>query len=385
MKTAAIISCNDNYDYETRTKYVYDFLHEKGYVITFFVADFDHRNKKKYSTDRPDNLKYIHVRPYEKNLSVKRILSHFDFAKGVKNELKCHHYDLVYHCAPPNSTIRVLSNIRKNRSFKLITEIGDMWPETMPVSEGIKRILFIPLGIWRLLRDKYLFNSDVIIAECNLFKKQLEKNTGLSQIRTLYFCKKENFVNKSNNFNQENRISLCYLGSINNIIDCDMIGMFVSELAIDREVIVHIIGDGEKRKELIDLIKSNGGQPVFYGKVFSEESKKEIFSKCDYCLNIMKTTVNVGMTMKSLDYFSFGIPIINNIGGDIGDMVVSESIGFNIDSDTIKDVVKNIKEVDSESYLNMVNNVRKVHSKYFCIEKFNQEMGQMIEREGFCR
>ena len=378
MKTAAIISCNDNYDYETRTKYVYDFLHEKGYVITFFVADFDHRNKKKYSTDRLDNLKYIHVRSYEKNLSMKRILSHFDFAKGVKNELKCHHYDLVYHCAPPNSTIRVLSNIRKNRDFKLITEIGDMWPETMPTSEGIKKILFIPLSIWRLLRDKYLFNSDVIIAECNLFKKQLEKNTGLSQIRTLYFCKKENFVNKSNVFNQENRISLCYLGSINNIIDCDMIGMFVRELAIDREVLVHIIGDGEKRDELIDLIKANGGQPVFYGKVFSEESKKEIFSKCDYCLNIMKTTVNVGMTMKSLDYFSFGIPIINNIGGDIEKMVKTEAIGFNINSNNIKSVVDAIKKCDSEDYEIMKKNVESVHEKYFSIEKFKMEMQKIL-------
>ena len=309
---------------------------------------------------------------------MKRILSHFDFAKGVKNELKYHHYDLVYHCAPPNSTIRVLSNIRKNRDFKLITEIGDMWPETMPASEGIKKILFIPLSIWRLLRDKYLFNSDVIIAECNLFKKQLEKNTGLSQIRTLYFCKKENFVNKSNIFNQENRISFCYLGSINNIIDCDMIGMFVRELAIDREVLVHIIGDGEKRDELIDLIKANGGQPVFYGKVFSEESKKEIFSKCDYCLNIMKTTVNVGMTMKSLDYFSFGIPIINNIGGDIEKMVKTETIGFNINSNNIKSVVDAIKKCDSEDYEIMKKNVESVHEKYFSIEKFKMEMQKIL-------
>ena len=87
MKKAAIISCNDNYDYDTRTKYVYDFLHTRGYAVTFLVSDFDHRNKKRYKANRVDNIEYIHVRAYKKNLSLSRILSHFDFAKGIKKYL----------------------------------------------------------------------------------------------------------------------------------------------------------------------------------------------------------------------------------------------------------------------------------------------------------
>ena len=37
--------------------------------------------------NRQDDLKYIHVRPYEKNLSIQRIRSHLDFAKGVKKDV----------------------------------------------------------------------------------------------------------------------------------------------------------------------------------------------------------------------------------------------------------------------------------------------------------
>lgn len=378
MKKAAIISCNDNYDYDTRTKYVYDFLHTRGYAVTFLVSDFDHRNKKRYKANRVDNIEYIHVRAYKKNLSLSRILSHFDFAKGIKKYLSHRNYDLVYHCAPPNSTIRIISKIREKNEFKLITEIGDMWPETMPVSDEIKKLFFIPLSYWKGLRDKNLNNSDVIIAECNLFKKQLEENTKLTKIRTLYFCKAENFVDKSQNCYQNAKIQLCYLGSINNIIDIEMIGQLVKELATDRQIIVHVIGDGEKRNELLKSIEKNGGQSVFYGKIFSESEKKDIFSKSDYCLNIMKTSVNVGMTMKSLDYFSFGIPIINNISGDIGKMVLDESIGFNIDKNNVQMVAKQMKEMSYESYLSMVKKVRDIHKKYFCIEKFNHEMEKML-------
>ena len=64
MKTAAIISCNDNYDYDTRTKYVRNYLEAKGYNVTFVVADFDHRNKKKYKADHTDTIKYIKVPTY---------------------------------------------------------------------------------------------------------------------------------------------------------------------------------------------------------------------------------------------------------------------------------------------------------------------------------
>ena len=61
MKKLLIISCNDNYDYETRTKYVSKYFNEKQYDITFLVANFDHRNKKIYKAERKDTIQYIHV------------------------------------------------------------------------------------------------------------------------------------------------------------------------------------------------------------------------------------------------------------------------------------------------------------------------------------
>ena len=130
---AAIISCNDNYDYETRTKYVSKFLQNKGYRVVFIVADFDHRNKSRYTVKRNDNIVYIRVKEYTKNISVARIMSHIEFAKKVKEHLENNNYDLIYHCAPPNVTIKAVAKIKKQQNFKLITEIGDMWPETMPV------------------------------------------------------------------------------------------------------------------------------------------------------------------------------------------------------------------------------------------------------------
>ena len=380
MKTAAIVTCNDSYDYHTRTKYVCDFLVKTGYKVTFLISDFDHRNKVFYNAKRSDAIEYIHVRPYKKNISLTRILSHLDYANGVKEKILNSEFDLVYHCAPPNSTIKVLSEIKNTKKFELVTEIGDMWPETLPVSNIIKTILVIPLTFWKNLRNKYLFNSNYIIAECDLFKNQLIKHTKLQNIETMYFCKQSDFVEiNDRKFDQDKQIVFCYLGSINNIIDIDIIGLIINKLVNDRKVIVHIIGDGEKKDKLLNAIENNGGQAIFHGKIFSEKEKKNIFSKCDYSLNIMKKSVNVGMTMKSLDYFSFGIPIINNIDGDICEIVENESIGFNVSKDNIDFVINKIKTMDYNSYNCMVKHVQNTHDKYFSIERFNQKMKKILD------
>ena len=374
MKTAAIISCNDNYDYDTRTKYVCNYLEAKGYNVTFVVADFDHRNKKKYRAAHTDTIKYIKVPTYKKNLSVRRIVSHFVFAHKVASYISKEAFDLVYHCAPPNSTIRTLSSVKKHQDFTLITEIGDMWPETMPISSKLKKILKIPFCVWSGLRDRYLYNSNIIISECDLFADKIRKNTKLDSISTMHFCKQAQFINASITEYSKEKLNLCYLGSINNIIDLNVIGKLVSALSRSIEVDVHIIGDGEKKDELISIISKAGGNPIFYGKIFDEKKKREIFSSCHYALNVMKSDVFVGMTMKSLDYFSYGLPMINNIGADIGNMVANNDIGFNINESNIEDVAKLIFTTSAEEYITMRQEVKRLHEKYFSIESFYRKM-----------
>lgn len=375
LKKALIVSCADNYDYNTRTKYVEKYLKDKNFEVEFLVADFDHRNKVKYQSKHDGNISYIHVAPYKKNISVARIFSHIMFANGVKQYVNKNNFDLVYHCAPPNSTIKKLSQSRQKKNFKLITEIGDMWPESMPVSSKIKKGLSIPFNIWAGFRDKYLSNSDAIITECNLFKNKLEKNAKLNNIKTIYFCKE--FKDKEAlDYNAKQKISLCYLGSINNIIDIDLIGKMIKELCKDTKVDLHIIGDGENRQELIDTAKKSGAEVFFHGIIYDKDKKQEIFNQCHFGLNIMKPTVFVGMTMKSLDYFSYGLPIINNIGGDVWEMVKNENIGINVEEKSDLETFFNLKQ---EHYKEMIENVKDTHSKNFSIEHFEMELNELLD------
>lgn len=378
MLKALIISCNDSYDYPTRTRYVEQLLMSRGYIVEHLLSDFDHRSKKEYKADHKSNIHYIHVPHYSKNLSFMRIWSHIRFGKLVKSFVINGDYDLIYHCAPPNYTIKQLSKSKEKKGFRLITEIGDMWPESIPVGGATKRLLKIPFSIWSGYRDKYLNNSDCVIAECDLFKNTIQSQARVRNIQTLYFCKEfaGNGRKKAYDFDQE--VVLCYLGSINNIIDVSMIGNLISAIAKTHRVAFHIIGDGEKREELINIAEKSGAMVYFHGILFDEAKKEEIFNQCHYALNIMKPEVFVGMTMKSLDYFSAGIPIINNIGGDVWNLVETEKVGFNINMESIEFVVKDLIDTDKVEYLRMQDNVRLAHMKHFSIRSFNEKMEKIL-------
>ncbi len=378
MKKALIITCNDSYDYGTRTRYIEEILQRKGYQVDHLLSDFDHRSKKGYRSKHKGNIHYVHVPHYQKNLSVRRIWSHICFGNCVKRFVMENDFDLVYHCAPPNYTIRSLSKCKEEKHFKLITEIGDMWPESIPIGNGLKRILSIPFGLWADLRDRNLYNSDSVIAECDLFRDTVKKKARIGQIQTLYFCKEYTGEGRTLSYTIGNSVSLCYLGSINNIIDISMIGKLIKALTSQSKVELHIIGDGENRQSLIEEKKKNGAEVFYYGIVYDEAVKKEVFSKCHYALNIMKPNVFVGMTMKSLDYFSEGIPIINNIGGDVWKIVEEEKVGVNISESDYWEKMNSLIHFSSDIYSQLTDAVKEAHAKYFSPKCVDEAISKLV-------
>lgn len=141
MKNAVIISAFDNYGYNVRTKYVEKYFEDKGYNVKLISSDFDHRNKKTYNVQRK-NLQLVHVKEYKKNLSVDRIVSHKEFAQRAFKAAEQYEPSIIYVGTPPNFSFKYAAKYKKKHSnAKLIFEIGDMWPETLPVNKNIKAII----------------------------------------------------------------------------------------------------------------------------------------------------------------------------------------------------------------------------------------------------
>ena len=270
--------------------------------------------------------------------------------------------DVLHVLLPANSLAKVGKRYKETHpSVTLCFDIIDLWPETMPINK-FKRTY--PFTYWRRLRDDYLDNADRIYCECNLFAKVMGRESD-KRFKTLYWVKMDEPIVSNPKLNM-NELHLCYLGSINNVIDIDYIARMCTELMKIKKVVLHIIGDGEKREELLQKTRGAGCKVIYHGLVYEPEKKQAIFDECHFGLNIMKSSVCVGLTMKSLDYFQAGLPIINNIDGDTEDMIDVYHIGFN----GYHALLKKIEKLREEDYLLMRDNVRKLYYEKFTKEAF---------------
>lgn len=376
---AVIVTPFDNYSYNVRIKYLEEYLSNIGYDCTVITSDFDHRKKRHYDTKRK-NLELLHVPEYKKNLSFARIYSHFCFAKAVYDRLQVLEPDLIYGSTPPNFLFKYLSKYKyKNRNTKLIFEVGDLWPEALPVSKKVKLIAAPFLYLWSMVRNKHIKSADEIVYECGLFRNKLQKYHEGVRSSIIYLCKKD-FFSETNSFHKDNSdvTQFAYIGSLNNIIDVDLIIEVLIEVKKYKEILFKIIGDGEKKKELIDLCDLYNIPYIDYGAVYDDSEKYRILKDCQFGFNVMKKSVVVGATMKSLEYFHWGLILINNISADTSRIVLENDCGINFIN--AKEVAAWIRSLTKEKIEQYQKNSRAVYEHLFSEDVMRKKYMAIFKR-----
>ena len=358
-----IVNCFETLEH--RVELLRRYFERKGKRVHVITSDWEHFHKR-VRVECPEGYELIHVRPYTKNLSVDRLTSHHYFAQQVMQRLEEIQPKLIWSFVPPNSVAKCTALYKeKHPGVKLVMDLMDMWPETMPIS-SFKTMP--PFSHWKKLRDEFVGYADAVVTECNLFQKPLQGKCPPEKMHTLYLARDWTDVS-GDGVPAKDRTALCYLGSINHIIDIGCIEKIIR--AIGGPVDLHIIGDGEKRKALIDAAKAAGANVIFYGKVYDRTAKQMIMDQCHAGLNIMKKSVFVGLTMKSMDYFECGIPIINNIKGDTWNFVDECGIGINITEDVT---------ISPEQILRLQENRNQVHEfgkARFDVAVFNENLDRI--------
>lgn len=358
MSDAVLVTPFDNYSYNVRIKYLEKYLVEIGYNVTVISSDFNHRTKKQYVNNR-QGLELIAVPRYKRNFSISRMWSHICFAKRSLERVNTLKPDILYVSGPPNTLFKIFSNYSKNNKCRVIFELGDMWPETMPIPSKLKKLLYIPLLIWKKIRDNHIYKCDFVIFECDFFENLLKQRTNKLKGKTIYMCK-ESILKPTVNCINNDCIEIVYTGSINNIIDIDLIVEIIKSISSIKDTIFHIIGDGEQKDQLLKQLNGSNAKIIYHGIIYDEKNKQEIYNKCSFALNIMKQSVCVGLTMKSIDYLAGGVPLINNIKYDTMKLIDKSKCGYNIDQQNIKDIIYQLTSLSSDEIIKM----KKIHMNY---------------------
>lgn len=360
-KTAYFISSTNHYNVRTG-KFVNDYV-KKGYDVIYVTSDFVHMTKKRYCFNEYKNSKQLHVISYKKNLSISRILSHLMFSYKTFYMLLACKPELVYVEVPNNSLVKSSAKYKKINNAEIIVDVFDMWPESMPVKTK-NMIVNWGFDIWRNFRNKNLKFADQIWIECDYYRELLSAQKINLPMETKYL-KLKNAETSIEMKVSEEEIDLCYLGSINNIIDISLIEKIVSEFAKNKRTRIHIIGDGERKDEFLDILKKNSIEIIDHGKVYEIDKLQEIFDQCWFGINVLREDLAIGITMKSISYFRGGLPIINTVQGDTSRFVEECNIGINVDRHDVKSCVSRILNITKDDLACMKNNTRNLFEQKF--------------------
>lgn len=337
MKRCVFISCFDYYN--TRIEVLINHFKGLRYEISYFYADFDHFTKTSilHTSHFGTPIKVVR---YKRNLSIRRLLSHYFFSKDIMKQLKQIKPDLVYCIIPPNYLVKELSIYKnKNPNVKIVFDIYDMWPESFPYSKN-KGLLSLPFSIWRNIRSKGLANADLILCVSQQTKDAIISEAKNKPVKVF----KPVIINSDipEYANQVDKLSFCYLGMVNHIIDFELIDKILSGVAEKKHVTLHIIGEGENLREFVSRLQQHNIEVVCHGCIFNMEEKNKVFALCSLGLNVPRKEINSTMSLKALEYLRAGLPFINNANGDIRNIVSQDKVGINVDgsiNNTVKEVL----------------------------------------------
>tara|TARA_B100002052_G_C15886615_1_gene601876 strand:- start:6135 stop:7298 length:1164 start_codon:yes stop_codon:yes gene_type:complete len=354
----------------SRSNMVYNYFKDREFNVKVLYSDFSHSLKKFRRFDNKD-LICLSTNSYKSSLSLDRIKSHFIYSLKVLNHLIKSEYHTVYILIPPNWLLLSLF-IKLLRKTTFIIDTIDLWPEAFPHNNNIfkKAVLSLVSIIPKISRKIAVRASDFLITPNQYFFNQLGLNCKKNS-KIVYHKKFQAVAPIINDISEE--ISIAYLGNIGFIYDFNSLFKIMLGIQEKRSVILHVIGNGPNSKWFFEQLKINNLKFVDHGASFDEKFKINNLSKCWFGFNGY-TSTEVSLSYKSIDYLSYGIPLLNSAKEDTETLVLSEKIGFNFNENNLGNLIENLSFISRDDVIKMKKNAFKTFQNKFSGESFYNEM-----------
>lgn len=325
----------DGIDSNSRLQTIYNFVDGDKIIIT---TDFNHREKK-YFIKPKNGCYHIHVLPYKKNVSLKRVLSHIVFAYKLRKYLNAikEKPDYIYCTMPTSTAAYVCGRFCKKHNIHYIIDVIDLWPDSLiPVLGRKKYLINWLLYPWRFFTISAYKFADVILGESQkyTFKAHLYNPTvpaysfylGIDKNKVVQQIGKSKVVIQKN----INEIWIVYAGNLGVSYDFETLIKGVASLNNRFIYRLLFVGDGTKRKNVENLIKNYNVNGYITGYVGYDDLLKYL-SYSDIAVNIFCKNTKVVHSYKFNDYVATSCFILNSLPGETADLVSLYKVGLNFD------------------------------------------------------
>ena len=317
----------------------------KGYQIIHISSDFDHAHKDYIDLEAEENVnglvvKHLHVLSYKKNLSIKRIISHIQFAYKLRKYLNSLSElpDYIYCVTPTSSSAYVAGKFCKKKKIPFIIDIIDVWPDSLiPIYKT--KLISILTSPWSYISHKGYKMADFICGESIKYAEHVHNYNPSAPWMPIYLGVNKGKINKlidSSSIKIPSRtadIRLCYGGDLGNSYGFEGILnalVYIQEKGINYEMF--FVGCGDKESYIKDFATKHHLNVMITGKLPYGDYLKYL-STCDIAFNSFVSNTKVVHSYKFNDYMATNNFVMNNLKGETADMVDKYKIGMNYTDD----------------------------------------------------
>lgn len=304
----------------SRPSFVRHILLKNGHDVITLTSDFSHQKKEKVSYSQ-NNVFTVKTLKYSSNTSIVRFVSHAITAILLAYKAITLRKDVdVYYVTAPFAITAFLIKLVTRK--KLIIDIIDFWPNSLPFRESFfsKHLL----KLWSKVNAMCCRFSDTVIS----LSSEFLRNSCSDSIEKISFGAESNFDHGPVIRSQEktSQLTILYIGNIGSLYDFQTLLHALN--ATHKTIKLHIIGEGDRKQWLLQELDAKKIDFVFHGMVYDKVAIKRICSECDIGFNGYIST-NASFSYKALSYFSYGLPILNSMKGDLYEVVEKNGVGFN--------------------------------------------------------
>ncbi len=385
-----------------RTFYLFQMMLDQGYDVTFLTSDFNHYEKKErdiaefykqYPTYQ-DCVKFVHMKGYSKNISLKRFANNINCEKNILNWFKNNgsNFDIVYISWPTYGLINKIRKYCDEFKSKLIIDVNDLWP-------GSLRVVFKNDAIYNMLTaqmqkkaNQAFSYADGLVAVSEEYLELAScVNTRATERMAVYIGSMIKQFDNGVTAHQESIVKnsdefwITYIGTLGTSYDIDTVIKAVASLRKEHGINIRfkILGQGPTEGSLKALTNQLNCDGIDFVGFQEYGVMASYLSRSDICVNCIKARASQSIINKAADYFSSGKPILNcGSCQEMKELVSKYDAGINYEAENVESLKKSILELinNKEEAIVKGRNARRLAEEKFDRDKTHQLIIEMIER-----
>ena len=379
-----------------RFLYLAEMLSNLGFEVNLVTSDFDHGTKKYKESPVKDayrsELTYVHEPKYSRNVSMRRLYSHWRWGRNVRTYLGAQDVPDCVYCAVPSLTAALeAARYARKHDVPFVIDVQDLWPEAFGLaikSRFLQRMLLWPM---RMLADAVYKQADQIVAVSNTYKDRvLSVNKRVHEGLCVYLGNDGNVFDsakvKYHVVKPEGEVWLCYVGSLGHSYDIPCVVDALSMLQEDKTIKIPIkfvvVGDGVLRDSFVAYAQRKKIYVEFTGRL-PYEQMVGLLCSCDIAVNPIKRGSAGSVINKVGDYALSGLPVINTQEClEYRNLVEQYGCGINCGVENAQEVAAAIKELvlDRKKRETMGRASRKLGEERFDRSKTYKRIVDLIEQ-----